>query len=281
MRGSQQVLSTAMESDPEQSQAAQLPYVPKCVGDLIRSAGPSAASFWEDLRQAHAVPDGRAYHTWEHIRAFSRHFQTVAEGPGWNQPVEAFMAMAFHDAVYVPGAKDNESRSADLARATLQRVFNADAGGGHALKEDVEQPGAKPFSSAATSVVDVDMVCRLIDLTALHGQPMPEPLSEDEVHFVDADMAILGEPWETYQEYEVNVEKEYCTVMFRPVFLLGRLKFLRTLGESKEPIYLSTFFKDSHEARARENIARVTRNGPILGFLSRWLVGPDGYNVDK
>ena len=129
-----------MERDLEQSEAAQLPYVPKCVGDLIRAAGASGAAddFWGDVRRAHEVPEGRAYHTWSHIQAFSRHFQTVAEGPGWEHPVEAFMAIAFHDAVYVPGAKDNEARSAALATATLNRVFNA-AGGASPSGEDAPQ----------------------------------------------------------------------------------------------------------------------------------------------
>src|SRR5687768_17123058 len=72
---------------------------------------------WAALEAAYAKPP-RAYHGWPHVQAVLQHFREVAAaGPGWVQPAEAWLAVLYHDAVYEAGRADNESRSAELARA--------------------------------------------------------------------------------------------------------------------------------------------------------------------
>src|SRR5262245_25290518 len=88
------------------------------------------APLWREVDAAYATP-GRAYHTIAHVREVLRRCEDVAAlgGPGWQHPDEVLLAALFHDAVYVPGAKDNEARSAELARDAAARYFpRADAG---------------------------------------------------------------------------------------------------------------------------------------------------------
>src|SRR5688500_16502778 len=79
------------------------------------------------------------------------------------EPGEVYTAILFHDAVYVPGAKDNESRSAAWAR--------------HAIAN---------YRLAANP----DRVAELINLTAQHGKL--EHAHGDAALFLDADLSILG-----------------------------------------------------------------------------------------
>src|ERR1044071_4041087 len=68
-----------------------------------------------DLARRYAEPH-RAYHTAEHIAEVLRWFDWAAERTGWHDPVDVYLAIVFHDAIYDPLAVDNEARSAALAR---------------------------------------------------------------------------------------------------------------------------------------------------------------------
>ncbi|MBW3551163.1 MAG: hypothetical protein KY442_10225, partial [Proteobacteria bacterium] len=72
------------------------------------------------LEAAYASPP-RAYHDLGHVEEVLRHYAAVAAGPGWSQPSEVYFAILYHDAIYVAGRGDNESRSAQLAREHLAR----------------------------------------------------------------------------------------------------------------------------------------------------------------
>ena len=62
----------------------------------------------------------RAYHDGAHVAEVLGWFDIVADAPGagWRAPREVFAAILFHDAVYAPGARDNEARSAELRART-------------------------------------------------------------------------------------------------------------------------------------------------------------------
>ena len=60
------------------------------------------------VEAAYASPP-RAYHDFMHVREVLHHYADVAVGPGWTQPVEVYLAVLYHDAIYQPGRKDNEA----------------------------------------------------------------------------------------------------------------------------------------------------------------------------
>ena len=61
-------------------------------------------------RESYAGP-GRHYHTWTHV------LDCVAKLRDFtcDSPRAVFLALVFHDAVYVAGRQDNEERSTELA----------------------------------------------------------------------------------------------------------------------------------------------------------------------
>jgi len=117
-----------------------------------------------DLASAYSEPH-RAYHNTTHIAELLGWFDRVADAPGWQVPADVYTAILFHDAVYAPGAKDNEARSADWARRAIAS---------HGLP------------------ANADRVAEMIDLTAQHGKL--ETATGDAALFLDADMAIVGSP---------------------------------------------------------------------------------------
>ena len=76
------------------------------------------------LEAAYATPQ-RAYHNFGHVQEVLRHYADVAAGPGWAQPVEIYLAVLYHDAIYESGRKDNEALSAALAAERLHGHVDA------------------------------------------------------------------------------------------------------------------------------------------------------------
>ena len=173
----------------------------------------------------------RAYHDTAHIAELLGWFDVLAEGPsgtGWRQPKEVYVAILFHDIIYVPGAKDNEQRSAELARA-----------------------------HAAALGADGGRVAHLIELTARHGALVPEDVAgdPDAAHFLDVDMAVLGAAPGAFDTYDANVRFEYSEVPLR-AYRAGRAAFLAGIL-AKPRIYLSSFFHSLLDAQARANLSRA------------------------
>lgn len=182
------------------------------------------------LEAAYATPP-RAYHDYGHVRAVLQHYDAVAAGPGWKQPLEARLAVLYHDAVYEPGRGDNEARSAVLAREHIARWLPA-AG------------------------VDVERVTQLIELTARHGALAPGDVDRDEALFLDCDMAILGAAPETFAAYDRAIAAEYRGHVPAWLYRLNRRRFLKGLL-GRERIFLSDFFHQRLDAQARINLRRA------------------------
>lgn len=183
------------------------------------------------LRHAYVSPP-RAYHHFGHVEDVLAHYRTVAEGPGWHQPREAGLAVLYHDAIYVPGRRDNEAESARLA---IEHIVHW-------------------WSHAG---IDSARVSDLILLTARHGALSgadfgDDAAAEDARHFLDCDMAILGAEPKAFAEYDRAIAEEYRAVP-RWLYRVKRRRFFRKLLAS-ERIYLSDFFRDRFEARARDNL---------------------------
>ena len=193
----------------------------------------------ERLRAAYAAPP-RAYHHFGHVEAVLAQLEAVAAGPGWARPREAWLAALYHDAVYEPGRRDNEARSAALAAAEITRWL-PDAG------------------------VDIGHVVDLVELTSRHGMLAPDDLGDgadgdDRRHFLDCDMAILGADPAAFDAYDRAIAEEYRGVVPGWLFRLRRRRFLRGLL-GRERIYLSAFFHERLDAAARANLRRALANG--------------------
>ena len=172
---------------------------------------------------------GRAYHNWAHVEEVLHRFDEVARDVGWYQPREVFLALLFHDAVYIAGMGDNEQRSAVLARQSIQQWMPREG-------------------------IDVDRVADLIRATARHGFCSPDEVDSDQALFLDCDMAILGSDPEVFDAYEAAIAREYAAVE-PALFRRGRRQFVERLLASDQ-IYLSSYFQYLLEYRARQNLRR-------------------------
>jgi predicted metal-dependent HD superfamily phosphohydrolase len=172
----------------------------------------------------------RAYHDAAHISEVLGWFDTIQEGPrgGWRKPKEVYAAILFHDIIYVPGAKDNELRSAELAR-----------------------------THAAELGVDADRVAYLIELTARHGGLVPADVAgdPDAGMFLDADMAIVAAAPAKFDAYDAGIRFEYDAVP-EDAYRAGRRAFLAGLL-GKPRIFLTELFHGHLDAQARENLERA------------------------
>lgn len=188
-----------------------------------------------ELKAAYATP-ARAYHDFAHVHEVLRQYASVADGPGWFQPVEVYLAVLFHDAIYDAGRGDNEARSAELA---AERIAHWWPQGG----------------------IDIARVRELIELTARHGQHAPRDfgktaVADDTRHFLDCDMAILGAAPDAFDAYDRGIAAEYRGHVPGWLFRNRRRAFLKGLL-ARERIYLSDFFHERLDAQARSNLRRA------------------------
>lgn len=179
-------------------------------------------SAFDLLAQAYAEP-GRAYHNTEHILDCLSQLdlsRTLAR-----QPDEVEAALWFHDAVYAPGAPDNEDRSARLAETTLAA-------------------GAAPLSTRSR-VAELVLATRHLTL----------PRDPDAKLLCDIDLSILGREPPVFDRFERAIRREYAHVaesdyrQARAAVLAG---FLR-----RESLYQTQYFRERFEQQARTNLNRV------------------------
>jgi len=181
------------------------------------SGGPEPE--WRALSARYAEPH-RAYHTLEHIAHCLDEFDEARAQAA--DPVAVEMALWYHDAVYDPRAKDNEARSADLARRAAAAMGLAPEGG--------ERVAALILVSAHTE---------------LAGDP-------DAGLFADIDLSILGRPSAIFAEYERRVRREYAWVP-EVAFRAGRSAILKSFLE-RPSIYATSHFRRKYEEMARLNL---------------------------
>ncbi len=176
-----------------------------------------------ELESAYGEPH-RAYHNASHITEVLKWFDKVAAEVGWQRPAEVYTAVLFHDAVYVPGAKDNELQSAQWAR--------------HAINH-YRLPASANY------------VAELIELTASHGKL--EHANGDAALFLDADMSILGTHLPAYREYSDQIRFEYSRIP-ADTYRKGRRAFIEGIQRRKR-IYFTDYFHMLLDAPARANLA--------------------------
>lgn len=161
----------------------------------------------------------RHYHTLAHLDQLVTELKPLRDQFScWATVV---FAIAYHDFVYDAIRKDNEERSAAVAAARLKQIA---------------------FSEAETERCLV-----FINATKKH-----EPVNREVDLFTDADLSILGAVPERYQQYTIEIRKEYYMypdLLYKP----GRRKVLQRFL-SMNCIYKTDEFYERYEQAARRNL---------------------------
>lgn len=176
---------------------------------------------WEIIYKAYSGPK-RHYHNLDHLNHL---MQQLDEHPQQINHHHALgLAVFYHDIVYNVLKKDNEEKSAVQANESLK---------------ELQIP--EPIRHKVTTFI----------LATKTHETHPEP----EINlFTDADLSILGEPWDKYEIYCHQIRKEYSiypALIYKP----GRKKVVTHLLEMPY-IFKTEAFRTQLEERARANLLR-------------------------
>lgn len=164
----------------------------------------------------------RHYHNLAHVASCLEAFDACAALA--EQPAEVELALWFHDAVYNPRAKDNEAKSAEVAReALLGRGVDAEV---------------------------VGRIQRHILATRSH-----EGVEGDAQLVCELDLSILGAAPEAFEVFEHQIRLEYAHVPDL-IYRLGRRRVLKRLSE-RAPIFRVPELHTRFESNARVNLDRA------------------------
>jgi predicted metal-dependent HD superfamily phosphohydrolase len=184
-----------------------------------------------DVIDRYAEPQ-RRYHTVEHLTHCLVEHDRASSQMSRPDPVE--MALWFHDAIFEPGAADNERHSADIFVAY----------GEHSL----------PTSF-------VEEVRALILLTTHRHKPD----TEEGCFVVDIDLSSFGIPWDEFLRDSRRVRDER-TDLGDEDYYRAQTGFLRSLLD-RPRIFHTAFFHSLYEDTARANIARAMQRIASHGRL--------------
>jgi len=138
------------------------------------------------------------------------------------------LALLFHDAIYVPGAKggENERQSAQLMRtcAANMRIVG----------------------------VDLDRASRIVEATS-HAAPPPS----EAARVCDLDLWRLAAPWEKFQQHALGIRHEYLPLHAdEAAFWKARNAFYAAMLE-KPHLFATNYFRQHFEETARANMKRA------------------------
>jgi predicted metal-dependent HD superfamily phosphohydrolase len=198
----------------------------RCVADESSSAEIAFARLVDLYGEPH-----RHYHTLNHIQHCLGEFDQAAAL--MNDPDAVEMALWFHDAIYQPGASDNEWRSAELFRQ---------------------------WSAGRITTTFQQQVHDLVMATT-HREP---PDEGDAQFVVDIDLSSFGLPWEACERDGNLIRAEFPEVAddeYYPV----HLRFLQIL-RGRPTFFFTEWFQQRYESVARENVARIIEGLRVRGF---------------
>ena len=179
---------------------------------------------WTKIFKAHN-PSSRAYHNLSHLYSITEIFDQF-QPKTLNRSIFYWITF-FHDYIYKSVRKDNEAKSAALAKQILTPLLPQN---------------------------QVEMIAKVIESTASHIPMIDIP---EQFFFLDADLAILAAEADLYDTYTQAIRQEYRIypdLLYRP----GRKKVLAHFLD-REQIYYTTAFQ-AHEEQARANLQREMIN---------------------
>ena len=134
------------------------------------------ANLWNELEKNYSGKK-RFYHTLSHLENLLLQLKPVKEEiHNWGA---LLFTLFYHDAIYNSLKADNEEKSAELAEKRMQQL------------------------AVPTEIIDRCKEQILATKSHHHSTDC------DTNYFIDADLSVLGENWETYATYLSNVRKEY------------------------------------------------------------------------
>lgn len=192
---------------------------PNCQASALSLAGTGV-----DIRpvMARYEEPHRSYHGLAHIEHMLEAINAMAAlyGLDASELAIAHATVWYHDCVYVPGAKDNESRSATLADIELRKIWGGDT---------------------INQMYDAIMCTR----DHQHPDTMLDAM------IIDADLAGLGSTPEVYKKNSDKVKAEYPGITDEQWFE-GRAAFLRAYLD--RPVLYFTSWGGAFEDQARKNM---------------------------
>ena len=177
-------------------------------------------------RAAYSEPH-RRYHDQRHLDECLSELEAVDELDERERRLLKW-AILWHDAVYEPGQRNNEERSAELALADL--------------------------TACGVPAEDAAEVARLIRLTERHRVEAGDRLG---ALMVSIDLAILGSEPDRYRQYAADVRSEYPHVP-DPLWRTGRALFLERLLRV-DPLFPDPTISARMEHPARQNMSAELR----------------------
>ncbi len=178
-------------------------------------------NYWKEISEQHSKKK-RHYHNLIHLDHL---LQELLEVKDKIETMSALiLAITYHDIIYDPLKKDNEEKSAALAKQRLAAI---------------NMPA--PL---------IEKCVNLILATKSHQSAADNDIN----YFTDADLSILGSNPERYSEYARQVRKEYSiypAIIYKP----GRKKVLQHFL-SMQRIFKTAYFSDKYEEQAKRNMER-------------------------
>jgi predicted metal-dependent HD superfamily phosphohydrolase len=164
----------------------------------------------------------RYYHTLTHIENLLQQLLAVkTKIKEWDT---ILFTLYYHDIIYNPLKTTNEEKSAEFAENRMQLV-------------GVPQP---IINNCVNQIVATKKHLLSAD--------------NDTNIFTDADLSILGQPWEVYEQYYKQVRKEYALypdLIYNP----GRKKVLQHFLQMQQ-IFKTDYFFEKFEEQAKENLKK-------------------------
>ena len=178
------------------------------------------------LEERYSEPQ-RHYHSWAHVEALLRHFEDLRGE--FSEADLVLWALYYHDVIYDPKEPDNEEQSAELLKAEAADYLS---------------------SKDLRFTYDIIIGTKRHERVGEHS----ESRNYDMALFLDIDLSILAAPLSVFDEYELNIRKEYAFVP-EEAFRKGRGDILKTFL-NRPRIYYSDVCYDRWEAQARANLER-------------------------
>ncbi len=180
-----------------------------------------AGPYWEEITLQYTAPQ-RHYHNLQHLRQLLEQLLQVRTAVrDWDT---LLFSMYYHDIVYDPLRQDNEAQSALIASERLERL--------------------------GVPATAIQRCAAQIAATAAHSPSA----DSDTDYFTDADLSVLGQDPEVYEQYYKAVRLEYDCYPDH-IYIPGLKKVLEHFLAMRR-IFKTGYFYSRLEFQARDNIAR-------------------------